>query len=114
MKEVYLNFKEANFPLTYIFTKLYVLNKHNFVQPLRWWRSVNFGTKLPFARDRIAEVYFWMLGTFYEPQYALGREIFTKLYKMTSVMDDTYDAYGYFEELKVYTEAVQRLDFCSF
>lgn len=50
-----------------------------------------------------------MLGTFYEPQYALGREIFTKLYKMTSVMDDTYDAYGLFEELEVYTEAVQGL-----
>ncbi|XP_010694277.2 (-)-drimenol synthase [Beta vulgaris subsp. vulgaris] len=76
----------------------------------RWWRSLNFGSKLPFARDRIAEVYFWMLGTFYEPQYALGREIFTKLYKMTSVMDDTYDAYGLFEELEVYTEAVQGWD----
>lgn len=76
----------------------------------RWWKNLNFDTKLPFARDRIAEVYFWILGAFYEPQYALGREIFTKLYKMTSVMDDTYDAYGFFEELKVYTEAVQRWD----
>ncbi|KAK9689061.1 hypothetical protein RND81_09G032500 [Saponaria officinalis] len=76
----------------------------------RWWKNLEFGTKLPFARDRIAEVYFWMLGTFYEPQYALGREIFTKLYKMTSVMDDTYDAYGLFEELQVYTDAVQRWD----
>ncbi|XP_056683474.1 (-)-drimenol synthase isoform X2 [Spinacia oleracea] len=76
----------------------------------KWWRNLNFGTKLPFARDRIAEVYFWMLGTFYEPKYALGRQIFTKLYKMTSVMDDTYDAYGFFEELQVYTDAVQRWD----
>ncbi|KAH9626779.1 hypothetical protein KSS87_001938 [Heliosperma pusillum] len=76
----------------------------------RWWKDLEFGTKLPFARDRIAEVYFWMLGTFYEPKYALGREIFTKLYKMTSVMDDTYDAYGLFPELQVYTKAVQRWD----
>lgn len=76
----------------------------------RWWKSLDFSRKVPFARDRIAEVYFWMLGTFYEPQYALGREIFTKLYKMTSVMDDTYDAYGLFEELELYTEAVQRWD----
>ncbi|XP_074321458.1 (-)-drimenol synthase-like [Silene latifolia] len=76
----------------------------------RWWKDLEFGTKLPFARDRIAEVYFWMLGTLYEPKYALGREIFTKLYKMTSVMDDTYDAYGLFPELQVYTKAVQRWD----
>ncbi|XP_074318954.1 (-)-drimenol synthase-like [Silene latifolia] len=76
----------------------------------RWWRDLDFGTKLPFARDRIVEVYFWMLGTFYEPQYALGREIFTKLFKMISVIDDTYDAYGFFGELQVYTKAVQRWD----
>uniref|UniRef100_A0A803MH01 Uncharacterized protein n=1 Tax=Chenopodium quinoa TaxID=63459 RepID=A0A803MH01_CHEQI len=102
--EILLKFAKLDFNL------LQTLHLKELRDLSRWWRDLNFGTKLPFARDRIAEVYFWMLGTFYEPQYAMGREIFTKLYKMTSVMDDTYDAYGFFEELKVYTEAVQRWD----
>ncbi|XP_057539370.1 valencene synthase-like isoform X3 [Amaranthus tricolor] len=76
----------------------------------RWWKDLDFGRKLPFARNRITEVYFWILGTFYEPKYTLGREIFTKLFKMTSIMDDTYDAYGLFPELVAYTEAVHRWD----
>ncbi|XP_021754889.1 probable sesquiterpene synthase [Chenopodium quinoa] len=102
--EILLKFAKLDFNL------LQTLHLKELQDLSRWWRDLNFGTKLPFARDRIAEVYFWMLGTFYEPQYAIGREIFTKLYKMTSVMDDTYDAYGFFEELKMYTEAVQRWD----
>ncbi|GAY54790.1 hypothetical protein CUMW_159430 [Citrus unshiu] len=32
----------------------------------------------------------------------------TKLIYMTSIIDDTFDAYGIFEELKLFTEAVQR------
>jgi len=69
---------------------------------------LHVSTKLPYARDRIVEAYFWVLGVFYEPQYALGRAVFTKIYKMTSIMDDTYDAYGLFDELVLYTKAVQR------
>ncbi|KAL9444332.1 hypothetical protein AB3S75_017506 [Citrus x aurantiifolia] len=34
----------------------------------------------------------------------------TKLIYMTSIIDDTFDAYGIFEELKLFTEAVQRWD----
>jgi len=65
-------------------------------------------TKLPYARDRLVEAYFWVLGVFYEPQYALGRAIFTKIHQITSILDDTYDAYGLFDELALFTEAVQR------
>ncbi|KAL6316983.1 hypothetical protein AAG906_024522 [Vitis piasezkii] len=28
----------------------------------RWWKELDFATKLPFARDRLVEGYFWILG----------------------------------------------------
>lgn len=76
----------------------------------RWWKSLHVSTELPYARDRLVEAYFWVLGVFHEPQYALGRAIFTKIYKIISILDDTYDAYGLFDELELFTEAVQRWD----
>ena len=79
----------------------------------RWWKQLNFATKLPFARDRLVEGYFWILGVFFEPQYAWARRIVTKTIAMTSTMDDIYDAYGTFEELELFTEAIERFDTCK-
>ncbi|XP_057414842.1 (-)-germacrene D synthase-like [Lotus japonicus] len=75
-----------------------------------WWKDLNFATELPFARDRIIEVYFWTLGVYYEPQYSLGRRLLTKVIYMASVIDDVYDVYGTFEELQLFTEAIDRWD----
>ncbi|KAK4576696.1 hypothetical protein RGQ29_027301 [Quercus rubra] len=76
----------------------------------RWWKDLDFTTKLPFARDRIVECYFWIVSVYFEPQYSLGRKILTKVISMTSILDDIYDAYGTLEELKPFTEAIERWD----
>ena len=76
----------------------------------RWWKELDFANKLPYIRDRIVELYFWMLGVYFEPRYLLGRKILTKVIAMTSVIDDTYDSYGTFEELQLFTEAIERFD----
>lgn len=70
--------------------------------------------KLPFARDRVVECYFWTMGVYFEPQYELGRRILTKVIAMTSIIDDTYDAYGTCEELALFSDAVEKFDFVSF
>ncbi|KAL6315912.1 hypothetical protein AAG906_013260 [Vitis piasezkii] len=57
----------------------------------RWWKELDFATKLPFARDRLVECYFWMLGVYFEPQYLRGRRILTKAIAMTSILDDIHD-----------------------
>ncbi|KAK9041662.1 hypothetical protein V6N11_016752 [Hibiscus sabdariffa] len=75
-----------------------------------WWKDLDFATKLPFARDRLVECYFWMLGVYFEPQYSFAREILTKVIAMVSTMDDIYDSYGTFEELQLFTDAIQRWD----
>ena len=60
------------------------------------------------SRSRVPEGYFWMLGAYIEPRYALGRNILLKVFKLTSILDDVYDAYGTIDELTVFTKAAIR------
>ncbi|KAL6311283.1 hypothetical protein AAG906_013254 [Vitis piasezkii] len=66
--------------------------------------------KATFARDRLVEGYFWILGVYFEPQYVRARRILTKTISMTSIIDDIYDAYGTFEELELFTKAIESID----
>ncbi|XP_022854428.1 vetispiradiene synthase 2-like isoform X2 [Olea europaea var. sylvestris] len=77
---------------------------------LRWWKELDLVSKLPYARDRVVESFFWAVGVYHEPQYSTARIMLTKTIAMTSIIDDTYDAYGTVEELEVFTEAIQRWD----
>ncbi|KAK4760027.1 hypothetical protein SAY87_023158 [Trapa incisa] len=76
----------------------------------RWWKEQDIIRRLPFARDRLVEAYYWTLATYFEPQYGLAREIFTKVFLFVSVLDDIYDAYGTLEELHLLTDAIERWD----
>ncbi|KAJ8754931.1 hypothetical protein K2173_015443 [Erythroxylum novogranatense] len=76
----------------------------------KWWKDEQASTKFPYARDRIVECYFWILGVYFEPKYALARKIMTKIISVLSILDDTYDAYGTNEELQLLTETIQRWD----
>ena len=57
----------------------------------------------------MVEGYFWILGAYFEPHYSFPREILTKTLAMTSIMDDIYDLYGTFDELELFTNAIERL-----
>nr|WBW04340.1 terpene synthase [Ficus rumphii] len=92
------------------FNILQSLHKEELAEIIRWWKELDFTNKLPFIRDRIVELYVWILGVYFEPQYLLGRKILTKVIAMTSVIDDTYDSYGTFEELQLFTQAIERWD----
>ncbi|KAL8508355.1 hypothetical protein ACS0TY_018817 [Phlomoides rotata] len=74
----------------------------------RWWKGLEVPTKLSFARDRLVENYFWDSGVYFEPQYARARIILSKVQCLISVTDDTFDAYANFEELQLFTDAIQR------
>eukprot|EP00257_Ricinus_communis_P026378 XP_025013792.1 alpha-copaene synthase isoform X1 [Ricinus communis] len=76
----------------------------------RWWKSLDVATKLPYARDRVVECYFWMVGVYFEPQYSFARIMMTKIIAITSLLDDTYDNYATGEELEILTEAIERWD----
>ncbi|KAK9674403.1 hypothetical protein RND81_12G230100 [Saponaria officinalis] len=76
----------------------------------KWWKDIDVQKKLPYARDRITECYFWIVGVYYEPQYALARTFAAKVIALTSVLDDTYDAFGTYDELVLLTNAFERWD----
>ncbi|KAH9803326.1 alpha-humulene/(-)-(E)-beta-caryophyllene synthase [Citrus sinensis] len=77
----------------------------------RWWNDLGFPKKVPYARDRVVETYIWfLLGVSYEPNLAFGRIFTSKVVCIISIIDDTFDAYGTFEELTLFTEAVTRWD----
>ncbi|XP_044496800.1 (-)-germacrene D synthase-like [Mangifera indica] len=76
----------------------------------KWWKDLNFAQKLPFARDRIVECYFWILGVYFEPEYLKGRRLLTKVISITSIIDDIYDVYGTIDELELLTSAIERWD----
>ena len=65
--------------------------------------------KMPYARDRVTELYLWMVGVFFEPSYARARRILLKAICMASILDDTYE-YATLDELQILTDSVQWLD----
>nr|ATY48639.1 linalool synthase [Phyla dulcis] len=76
----------------------------------RWWKQTGLAEKLPFARDRLVECYFWTIGWLYEPQYVFARSAATKFVALINVIDDIYDIYGTLEELHLFQDAIQRWD----
>ncbi|XXG82617.1 hypothetical protein AAC387_Pa10g0526 [Persea americana] len=92
------------------FNLLQLLHQRELMEISMWWKKCDFGAKLPFIRDRVVECYFWILGVYFEPQYSRARLMISRIISLTSVMDDIYDVYGTMEELKVFTDAIQRWD----
>ncbi|QHN95850.1 Alpha-copaene synthase [Arachis hypogaea] len=76
----------------------------------KWWRNSEFGTKVPYAREGIVELYFWPFAINSELKYTTFRVVTTKVNQWMTIVDDTYDAYGTIQELKLLTLAIQRWD----
>ncbi|KAJ0796074.1 putative (-)-beta-caryophyllene synthase [Helianthus annuus] len=83
------------------------LHKKELSHLSRWWKSL-VPNNLPYVRDRLVESFFWALCVYFEPKYSQARIFLTKVFAMTTILDDTYDAYGTYEELKIFTEAIER------
>nr|A0A140KFG9.1 RecName: Full=Hedycaryol synthase; AltName: Full=(2E,6E)-hedycaryol synthase; AltName: Full=Terpene synthase 1; Short=CbTps1 [Camellia brevistyla]BAU68096.1 hedycaryol synthase [Camellia brevistyla] len=92
------------------FNQLQLSHREELCHIFRWWKELDLISKVPYARDRAVECFFWSTCAYYEPQHSVGRAVLTKIVLLLSVTDDTYDAYGTYDELKLYTNAVQRWD----
>ncbi|XP_031256310.1 valencene synthase-like [Pistacia vera] len=90
------------------FNSLQKLHRTELCDLSRWWKAIDFATKLSFARDRLVECYFWILGVHFEPKYSISRKYMTKIIAIASVIDDIYDVYGTLDELKLFTNAIER------
>lgn len=56
----------------------------------------------------MVECYFWAVAAHFEPQYSRSRIFYAKVISMVAILDDTYDAYGTYQELEIFTEAIER------
>ncbi|CAL0333907.1 unnamed protein product [Lupinus luteus] len=69
--------------------------------------------KISFSRDRLMECFFWSVGVVFEPQFSHVRKGLTKLAILIPIIDDVYDIYGTFDELELFTAAVESWDIKS-
>ncbi|KAI3936136.1 hypothetical protein MKW92_008128 [Papaver armeniacum] len=74
----------------------------------RWWKELALDESLGFARNRLVECFLWIVGLNSEPKFGNVRRQVTKTAYLGTVVDDVYDVYGSLDELKLFTEAVQR------
>ncbi|PIN07399.1 (R)-limonene synthase [Handroanthus impetiginosus] len=75
----------------------------------RWWKETGFAKELPFARDRVAESYFWTTGI--EPlEKGYERILCTKIIILGTVIDDIFDVYATLEELQLFWDVLERWD----
>ncbi|CAL1373230.1 unnamed protein product [Linum trigynum] len=92
------------------FNMVQKFHKQELHQLSLWWASLETTTKFTYAKDRLAECYFWINGAYFEPKYQLARIILAKIGCVVTLLDDTYDNYGNYKELELLTQAIQRLD----
>ncbi|PWA94461.1 Epi-cedrol synthase [Artemisia annua] len=90
------------------FNQLQSLHKKELSIISKWWKSFDVANNLPYARNRPVECYFWALAVYFEPQYSESRVFLSRFFSIQTFLDDTYDAYGTYEELEQFTEAIQR------
>ncbi|PWA83975.1 Alpha-isocomene synthase [Artemisia annua] len=90
------------------FNLLQSLHKKELSQVYKWWKGFEVPTNLAYARNRMVECYFWSLSVFFEPKYSQSRMFLAKVISVATILDDTYDAYGIYEELEIFTAALHR------
>nr|XP_043618198.1 beta-caryophyllene synthase-like [Erigeron canadensis] len=97
----------------YGFNMIQSLHKKELSQLTMWWKGLNVSKNLPYIKDRLVESYFWAVAVNCDPQFYRARIFFAKLTVLYTIIDDTYDAYGTYEELKIFTEAIERWSITS-
>ncbi|WVZ83460.1 hypothetical protein U9M48_030606 [Paspalum notatum var. saurae] len=75
-----------------------------------WWRDLYDTVNLPYARDRMVEIFFWTCGMLHEEEYSHARMLFAKTFGLVSLLDDAFDVHATLEECYKINEAMQRWD----
>ncbi|KAL8234106.1 hypothetical protein R6Q59_020206 [Mikania micrantha] len=65
-------------------------------------------SEISYVRDRVPELYLWILALFLEPYYSQARIITTKIIHLALMLDDTYDAYATIDEIRLLTQATNK------
>ncbi|KAG6573224.1 hypothetical protein SDJN03_27111, partial [Cucurbita argyrosperma subsp. sororia] len=80
---------------------------HQFTQ---WWTDTGLGKVLGFARDQPLKWYICSLVCLTDPCFSEERVELSKAISFIYLIDDMFDVYASFDQLKLFTEAVRRWD----
>ncbi|XP_044502971.1 isoprene synthase, chloroplastic-like [Mangifera indica] len=112
--EVYSKRNDANHSLLELarldFNRVQLIYKKDLKDLSRWWKEIDLASKVKFARDRLMECFFWTIGMIPDPQFNNCRKGLTKVVSLITILDDVYDLHGSLDELKLFTNAVERWD----
>ncbi|KAL4585160.1 hypothetical protein LXL04_009775 [Taraxacum kok-saghyz] len=86
------------------------LHQMEIAEITRWWRHLGLSGKLPFARDRPLECFLWTVGILPERKYSAKRIEIAKTISILLVIDDIFDTYGSYDDLVLFTKAIQKWD----
>nr|WHU05658.1 terpene synthase TPS11 [Freesia refracta] len=84
------------------------IHQRELIKATCWWTRVGLAKKLSFARDRILEVFFGAVNIIFQPQFPCCLEWLPRIGAQIIILDDIYDAYGSFDELKLFTGVIER------
>ncbi|GFP82375.1 (+)-epi-alpha-bisabolol synthase [Phtheirospermum japonicum] len=76
----------------------------------RWHTKTRLSEKMTFARDRLVECFLWTIGFTFKPCFRYCRIMSVKLGVLVTIIDDVYDVYATLDELKLFTDIVERWD----
>ncbi|XVF70538.1 hypothetical protein PTKIN_Ptkin11bG0169500 [Pterospermum kingtungense] len=94
----------------YDFNLVQMHHQHELSLLSSWWKRSRVSSRFPHVRQRLVENFFIGLSAHFEPRFALARSNISKFYVAFALLDDTYDAYGFYEEIQHLTKAMERYD----
>ncbi|CAI9280139.1 unnamed protein product [Lactuca saligna] len=92
------------------YNEIQILHQMEISEITRWWKHLGLTGKLPFARDRPLECFLWTVGLLPERKYSTKRIEVAKTISILLVIDDIFDTYGSYDDLVLFTKAIQRWD----
>ncbi|KAI4296533.1 hypothetical protein L6164_036483 [Bauhinia variegata] len=72
----------------------------------KWWKELALAKDLKFARYEPIKWYMWPMACLLGPHFSEERVELTKPLSLVYIVDDIFDIYGSFEELSLFTNAI--------
>ncbi|KAF6176034.1 hypothetical protein GIB67_003764 [Kingdonia uniflora] len=92
------------------FNIVQTLHQKELLEVSMWWKDLGLTRELKFARNQPVKWYLWSIATLSDPRYSKERIELTKPISLIYIMDDIFDVHGTFDELVLFTEAINIWD----
>ncbi|KAF6146024.1 hypothetical protein GIB67_033383 [Kingdonia uniflora] len=92
------------------FNIVQTLHQKELLEVSMWWKDLGLTRELKFARNQPVKWYLWSIAALSDPRYSKERIELTKPISLIYIMDDIFDVQGTFDELVLFTEAINMWD----